>query len=385
MNFCPECGAPVQPAGKFCVGCGQNLSRWSVVPERAPIRVSKLFVTLFVVIVIAGLGVVGLLAHQQETIQASREAAAPTNLPPGHPKIELPKVARDFINGVQADAKAKPNDIAAWDKLGAVSLRAAQFDPSYYQLATQAFAHVLKLDPNDPPALRGIGDIDYDRQQYDEAIAAYEHYLKIAPNDPQVLVDLGTMNLYTGNADQALHLYHQAVTIKPNFFEGYYNMAVAYAAQNDNDHARAAFAQALKQAPDADARKRVNDMLAKLNGAPSSPPPMESAAADSAPPPSAAAAVAPATTFKGQIEALVRNLPVAGPKVSSVQWPAANKAVVLMDNFPMDAMPPFIKQRFVSDLSTGIDQAKQTYHVATPFQLDIADAASGRVMQTISR
>lgn len=383
MNFCPECGTPVQPAGKFCVGCGQNLSRWSTAPARAPIRVSKPFVAIFGAIVVAGLGLVGFLAHQQKTIQASREAAPPSNLPPGHPKIELPKMARDFITGVQAEAKAKPNDVAAWDKLGGVALRAAQFDPSYYQLATQAYAHVLQLNPDDPPALRGIGDIDYDRQQYDEAIAAYEHYLKRTPNDPQVLVDLGTMYLYTGNADQALHLYHQAVTLQPNFFEAYYNMAVAYAAQNDNDHARAAFAQALKQAPDADARKRVTEMMAKLGGAPGGPPPMENAAASA--PQSAAAAVAPATTFKGQIEALVRNLPVAGPKVSSVNWPAANKAVVLMDNFPMDAMPPFIKQRFVSDLSTGIDQAKQTYHVTAPFQLDIADAASGHVMETISR
>ena len=38
--------------------------------------------------------------------------------------------------------------------------RAAMFDPSYYPKAADAYANVLKLDPDDLPALRGVGNID---------------------------------------------------------------------------------------------------------------------------------------------------------------------------------------------------------------------------------
>jgi cytochrome c-type biogenesis protein CcmH/NrfG len=381
MNFCPECGTPVQPDAKFCVGCGQALAAPSA--ARSAWRINGWFLGIFTVILVAGLATLGVLIYQQQRIQTAREAAPPTNLPAGHPAIKLPKMARDFIAGVQAEAQKKPQDIAVWDRLGEVSLRAAQFDPSYYKLASDAYAHVLKLNPDDPPALRGVGDIDYDRQEYDEAIAAYEHYLKLKPNDAQVMVDLGTMYLYTGNPDQALGLYHKAVSIKPGFFEAYNNMGVAYASEKDDVHARAAFAQAMKYAPDSDSKKRIGDLLAQLNSDTGTAP--NAATANAAPAASAAVSEAPPTTFEGQVESLVRNLPVAGPKVASVKWPSKAKALVLMNNFPMDAMPPFVRQRFVEDLTAGLDRAKQTYHVSSPVELDIADAATGRVMETISR
>jgi hypothetical protein len=55
-----------------------------------------------------------------------------------------------------------------------------------------------------------------------------------------------------------------------------------------------------------------------------------------------------------------------------------------MDNFPMDEMPPFAKTKFLTDLKTGIDTAKQDSNVSSPVELDIVDSATGRVMETIT-
>ena len=63
-----------------------------------------------------------------------------------------------------------------WNRLGTVALRASLFDQSYFRLASEAYGHVLELDPDNLEALRGIGNLNYDRQKYDQAIAAYEHY-----------------------------------------------------------------------------------------------------------------------------------------------------------------------------------------------------------------
>ena len=68
------------------------------------------------------------------------------------------------------------------ERLGDVSLRAADFDPLLPE-AAEAYAHVLKANPDNLDALRGIGNIDFDQRKFDEAIAAYEHYLARKPDD----------------------------------------------------------------------------------------------------------------------------------------------------------------------------------------------------------
>jgi tetratricopeptide (TPR) repeat protein len=361
-----------------------------------------------------------------------QSAASAENLPPGHPKVELPAEARSFIDEVEKEANAKPNEPAGWNRLGEVTLRAAMIDPSYYPKAQQAYARALKLDPDSPDALRGIGNLNYDRKNYDQAVAAYEHYLKERPDDPEVRTDLGTMFLYTGNPDQAIVQYKRAIKGKPEFFEAYYNMGIAYGEQNDVADARQAFQKAQALAPDDASRAKVREVMGKLVGAPAAPaaatkvasasvgtvPGSTAAVAKSskeeasgapvgtAPPTgqrprkTASSAAAPSEgeatkdatdtgeehrSFHGDIEEAVHDIPFAGPKVQSIQWPEEFKANVLMDNFPMDQMPPFAKQKFLTDLKSGIRNAKSAHNIKRPVEINITDAASGSLMESVSQ
>jgi tetratricopeptide (TPR) repeat protein len=385
MKFCPECGSPVQPGAKFCVACGQPLTLSAPAPQRTAIRIPPAFAAVFLGVVIVGLAVAGVLIRQHRKEQAQQESAqTSSNLPPGHPQVELPAKAREFISNLEAQAKKQPKDIAIWNRLGTVALRASLFDTSYYRLASDAYGHVLQLDPENLEALRGIGNLNYDRQKYDEAIAAYEHYLKHKPDDPDVQTDLGTMYLYTGNPDQAIKRYQKAISIKSGFFDAYFNMGVAYGAMNDTANARAALDQALKSAPDQDSKARVNELLAKLGGGAQMASAGGGASAGTSGAAQSQSGAAP-NSFQGQIESMVRGLPFAGPKVQSVRWDSKDKATVLMNNFPMDAMPPFARQKFLSDISSGIEDAKKAYHIDGTFELQIADAASGQVMETVSK
>jgi tetratricopeptide (TPR) repeat protein len=383
MKFCSECGSPVQPGAKFCVNCGQPLTVPAGALERGRIRIPPAFAAVFLAVVIAGSTAAIILVQRHRKDQARQESAETANLPPGHPQIQLPAKARDFINNLKAQAKAQPKDVAAWNRLGTVALRAAYFDPSYYRMASEAYAHVLELDPDNLEALRGVGNLNYDTRKYDQAIAAYEHYLKHKPDDPDVQTDLGTMYLYTGNPDQAINRYKKALTIKPDFFDAYFNMGVAYGALNDSANARAALGHALKLAPDQQTKSRVSELLAKLEGGTQVASSNGAGAAMGASAP--AAPSAPANSFQGQIESVVRGLPFAGPKVQSVRWDSKSKATVLMNDFPMDAMPPFARHKFLSDLGSGIEEAKKQYHFDGPFQLQIADAASGQVMESVTK
>src|SRR5271169_6600663 len=461
MRFCPQCGAPLLAGAKFCVECGRALdAAASGAGESGRARgganagrntISTAFVFVFVALAVVGLAAAGWIYVKTPEVVREQMAVAPPvanssnlkasasspgaasnppasdqnvaanpaaggtqngGLPPGHPTIELPTEARSFVDKIERDAIAKPKDVTAWNKFGAVSMRAAMFDQTYYGKAEDAYGHVLKLEPDNLDALRGIGDIDYDKQLYDEAIAAYEHYLKKKPDDPEVRTDLGTMYLYTGNADQAVVQYKKAIASKPGFFQAYYNMGIAYAQENQADEAAATLKQALTLAPDDTARDQVKQLIAKLNGAPAASASNQAASAATASAPSsqkqAAAAKSPAAAssaaasvamakaspgapasaeddFHDAVEEMIRGLPIAGPKVTSVEWPDKLKAKVFMDNFPMDQMPPFAKTKFESDLKAGIDTAKKDNKIASPVEVNIVDSASGKVMETITQ
>ncbi|MGH7931864.1 MAG: tetratricopeptide repeat protein, partial [Candidatus Binataceae bacterium] len=423
VRFCPQCGVPVVAGARFCVECGESLATLDpsatqadlaeesspdatiaapVTPVAAPRRprYTGAFAAVMAVILAIGLAVALIILRQlpaRQNLLKSAPAPQPGTtslqsgeLPPGHPKIELPKEARDLITRIEQKARANPNDIAAWDRLGDVTERAGLFESSYYAKAREAYAHALKLNPDDLLALRGIGNIDFDDRKFDQAIAAYEHYLNKQPNDPDVRTDLATMYLSTGNADQAVVQYRKVLAKHPDFFQANFNLGVAYGEMNDLANARAAFAKALKLAPDQKARDRVNQMIAQVNSANAGEPAPGSAGLPAAQTAQSAASVpaanAPASsTFQAGLAAMLRSLPVAGPKVKTVQWPSEYKARVLMDNFPMDQMPPFAAAKFLGDLKAGITQVKQVHKVTSAVEVDICDAASGHVMQTITQ
>lgn len=416
MRFCPQCGAPIVTGARFCVECGENLAAFNPVAAATPTVAAPStsattpaatmspsfaqppptatgtlgpFAAVFGGILVIGV-VVTILIMRQMPAQPSVPANAPPpsssvsdsdsrGFPPGHPTVQIPKEALDFIKQVEQKAKANPKDLAAWDQLGDVTLRAAAFDPSYYPRASDAYAHVLKLDPENLDALRGMGNIDFDQRKFDQAIAAYEHYLSKKPDDPDVRTDLGTMYLSTSNADQAVVQYRKVLATHPQFFEAAFNLGVAYSQMNKPADAQTALQTALKIAPDGDARNRVNQMIASLTSAPPASSP------NAAPPPVASSnPPAAAGTFQESMEQMLRGLPIAGPKVASLQWPSPTKTRVLMDNFPMDQMPPFAANKFMTDLKAGIDQVKTAHKINGQVEVDICDAASGRVMQTVT-
>lgn len=404
MHFCPQCGSKLLPSARFCVECGVPLDPSSaaetlalrVAPRPSELRPAAPpfsllpFVSIFGALIVFGAAIAFVIFRQlpvRDQLIASASAAAPPvatadmGQPQDHPRVQLPKAALTFIAATQKKAEENPKDLKAWNLLGAVALRAAAFDPSYYTTATDSFSHVLKLDPDNLDALRGIGNIDFDQRKYDAAIAAYEHYLSKRPDDPDVRTDLGTMLLSSGAGDEAIKQYQSVLKRHPDFFEAAFNLGIAYAQNGRPDEARKALQGALKLAPDDQTRSRVNEMIATVSGA--SQPVVSNASAGNGSASAPAAASTP-TNFREAVEQAIRSLPIAGPKVNSVQWTSNDNARVMMDNFPMDQMPPFAAAKLLADIKSGIQTAKTTYKVSNPVKIDLCDATSGHVMKSVT-
>jgi tetratricopeptide (TPR) repeat protein len=404
MRFCPQCGCKLILNARFCAECGTPLLAATMPPTRGAKAGGSAaggdagasstlapFVAIFSALIVFG-GLVSWLILRQMPARDALIAAAPPQaavttaegdqLPANHPKVALPQDALSFIAQVESKARQKPQDLAAWDQLGDVTLRAAAFDPAYYAQAAEAYAHVLKVDPENADALRGIGNVDFDQGKPDVAIAAYEHYLTHKPDDPEVRTDMATMLLSSGAADAAIAQYKRVLEAHPDFFEANFNLGVAYGSSNVSA-ARAALDNALKLAPDEPARNRVNQMIASLGSASAGGgPELADGAASSV---SAVPDTQPSpTNFREAIEQTMRDLPVAGDKVQSVNWDSTTAARVLMSNFPMEQMPPFAAAKFISDVKAGVDRAKATYNVTAAVRIDICDAAGGRVMQSVT-
>jgi len=138
VRFCPQCGAPIRAAARFCVECGVRLDALggastasaSTPPHASSGAESGLvppppstlapFMATFSAIVGVGIlvayGVMRQIPQREALLLPASQPASPVQdaqqLPPGHPTIQLPKEARDFISAIARKAEANPRDIA---------------------------------------------------------------------------------------------------------------------------------------------------------------------------------------------------------------------------------------------------------------------------------
>jgi cytochrome c-type biogenesis protein CcmH/NrfG len=386
-RFCAQCGTQALAGAKFCSQCGAPL-----VPGTSPATDGQWRLTA------VGLGTLGAFLIGGLAIWASilspapprpglgataARPAAPTeqagDLPTGHPKVPvpLPEEVKAFIADLATKAKQTPKDTQAWMKLAQVNLRAGQLDPAYYPEALKAFEHVLTLEPRNPEALRGIANVHYDRNEPKQAIRFYERYLAERPDDPSARTDVATMYLAAGDTARAIALYQEVIKKNPSFLQAHYNLAVTYHRQGDARGALSELQIARGLATDDNVRRQIDDMIAALTGGPRPPgaPPGDGQPAS----PSAVAR----SPYQSAVETAVRGHPIMGPRIARFEWPTPGGGRVLVQSFPMEGMPPEVREKFKTRLAETLRSAEGSHPVEGPVRLEIADAATGRVMETI--
>ena len=307
---------------------------------------------------------------KREQPQAEQPQSEPREgLPADHPPLALPADVTRFLADLEKQAEAAPKDLAIWKRLAEVEYRASQIDKQHLAKAEKAFRRVLELAPKDLDAVRGLGNVHFDRDEYPQAIEQYTRYLEIDPKDSSVRTDLATMHLYAGDAKKAVAEYDKVIAADPKFFQAHFNKGIALRRAGEDAAATASFEKARELAPD----ERTKQQIAAALG--EAAPPASGAASGEA------SGVKP--SLQGIVERALREHPIAGPKVVGFEWPAPTSGKVMLESFPMEAMPPPIRERFLARLEKQLAEARTETGSAGTVELALVDRASGKVMATV--
>jgi tetratricopeptide (TPR) repeat protein len=317
--------------------------------------------------------------------QEGQASKGGSSLSQNHPEMTLPDEAKKLLANLVDKANAAPQDLQTWKRLAEAQSRAARIDSSYRSATLASYRHVLELAPNDLEALRGVGNVYYDFEEFDKAIEYYQKYLGLQPDDASVRTDMGTMFLYSGNADRAITEYQTVVTQKPDFFQAYFNLGIAYQEKGDAAKSREMLARAKSLTKDKTIQDKIDQVLTQFNGGAtttSEAPPLSSPAQTAAAPTNGAnPALSP---FQQAVEQLFRSHEIMGPRISRIEWPTAATARVLFQNFPISAMPPEVRERFLGKMRTQIADAKNSNHFGEQVQIELIDIDTNQVMDTLT-
>jgi tetratricopeptide (TPR) repeat protein len=380
---CGSCNAALPEKAVFCPGCGTSVgTAASSTGSRAPaIAVFLGFVAASAV----GFHLVRPSGDPpKRAVPGSPSAAAPSgataasgNLPGGHPTVELPEEIQKFMEGLTNTAEANPDDLEAWQNLARARYRAALLDASYYESALEALAKVEELDPDNLEAVRTRGNIAYDMRRFDEAEKHFKRYLVLDPDDSGVRTDLGTTLLFQENAEGAKELYRAVIADDPDFGQAHVNLGIALHREGKTDEAKKHLARAKELATTDEQRARLDDLIA---------------AADGRPRPSQAASASPAAVdvksnaanaFQKGVDALFTQHRIVGPRVASIDWTGDSTARVELRDFPMDKMPPVMRNKFKSTLNEAMTKLATSNKVGDPVLIELVDSASGSVMDKL--
>jgi len=343
--------------------------RW-VTPQGAP------WLVVFTVILLLGFAVIaGTLFPAPRPRIGNSSAGEAASLPNDHPPIQVPEEVRRAIAELVDKAKAEPDNLDLWRQLAQVQYRAGLLESGYLDAAETAYQHLLAKAPQDLEALRGLGNIAYERQQPAVALDYYRRYLELKPDDPEVRTDFGTMLLASGKAEEAIRTYLSVLEKNPQFFQAHFNLGVAYHGAGKMDEALAAFRKARELAPNERIQQEIDSLLARLGAAPEENRPQPAA---SAPPRQEYA------SFQAAAEAVFRDNPVMGKRVERVEWQGEHAARVYLRDFPMAQMGDAMRAMFRDRMLGRLREQKARFAVSEPVRFELVDVQSGEVMETLS-
>jgi peroxin-5 len=138
----------------------------------------------------------------------------------------------DVYGAAAASTTSVEGDVAAFDQVQRLLLRALEVDPT----------HTAEI-------LQTLGVVYNVSRDYEAAAHAFRRALEERPNDYQLWNKLGATLANSNQSDQALPAYNKALELRPRYARAWLNMAISYSNLRNYDEAARCYLQTLSLNP----------------------------------------------------------------------------------------------------------------------------------------
>jgi tetratricopeptide (TPR) repeat protein len=244
--------------------------------------------------------------------------------------------------------------------------------------AVDVFSMILNKDQRDPEATIWMGDVSFEQRLFQQSVEYYRRYLSIEPKDLVVKAKLASSLTFLKNFKESESLLREVLASDPNNFQAAAYLAVTLAELGDINGALGAIDTAVKVAPSTEAKERIERFRTSLLT-----PKKNLAANDSSKTSGEAAsgntakdvdAASPAGGPVAAVTAYLKEHQIAGPKFVASQL-EDQKIVIRMMDFPMQAMPPIVREKFIGGIRAIADK-----NGGQQLKISVRDANLGTVL-----
>ncbi|HYB98287.1 MAG TPA: tetratricopeptide repeat protein [Candidatus Limnocylindrales bacterium] len=442
--FCTQCGTPAASGARFCTACGAPLAGGAAAAPSTdrtdaaePRKMTPAAIGVLAVMLAVG-GVSAYFALREDAAATRAVPGAPTapapgerqqqqaegSLPQGHPSLELPQEVVAFLDQLTAEAEKNPNDVEAHLRLARARYRASVLNATYRQAAQQALDKLLALDPEHAEGIRIAANLAYDRGDFAQAEKGFLKFLARHPDDASALTDLGSTLLFQDRPDEAVAQYRRALEKDEKFLQARFNLGITLQKLGKSEEALVELKKAAQVAETPEQKQHVENAIAEIEGRepariakaptdlPADHPPIgegatSSPGAGAAPAASsgsgdggssrvAVAGSAPAapgsahtpktnasSDFQREAEALLVAHPIMGQRIRSFEWTGTAAARVMVGDFPMDKMPPVVRNKFKSGMNEKLTALATARSIADPIHLELVDPETSQTMDKL--
>jgi cytochrome c-type biogenesis protein CcmH/NrfG len=361
---CGRCGAQVNDAMRFCPSCGKSQS---VASTASYLWLAGAAVAVF------GVGVGLQYVIQSPTLRV----AGPS---PAASVEEEHDTSDPQIVALRRELQTNPEDLGKLRIFAGVlgdKIRKEQpASPSLAFEAIDVLSRILRIVPNDPGALVLMADVSFEQRAFTKALEFYQRYLQAEPKDWGARARYASTLTFMSRFDEAVSELNKILANEPKNFPAMAYLAITYHQKGDLKRARQHGDKALTLAPSEEARQRFAGFMEVLKKSES-----EGVGDAKMQVVSSAAGAAKSSLGQSGVEGLVaavRANPVAGPKFVRHDSSQKGTLKLVFRDFPMQMMPPFAKDKFLS----GIKKSAQEAAVTGVKTVLFVDEATGSVMDS---
>ena len=369
VSFCGTCGASVPVGANFCSSCGAALTQRSKTGTLGALSRGKLMTLICGALILFG-GSLGLQSYLEKRTGLLRPTeiyqppSNPGSLPPGHPggstsnttAAESGDVAEsEEIKALRSAMEADPDNIEKMRMfaaaLGDYLRESPQSSPRLALDAVDVLSRILQKVPDDAEALVMMADVSFDQRAFTKAQDFYHRYLKLKPTDHGARARFASTLTFLGKFDESISELDSIIQQDPKNFPAMAYLAITYAQKGDVVRAKEVAASALDVAPSQEAKARFSSFVASLDTEGQSPKAEnERGGAPSNVP----------NGPEGELVLAVKNNPIAGQKFVKSEVKGGTEVLLYFKDFPMQAMPPFAKEKFFNGLKGKAESARRS-------------------------